>query len=99
MRIPPHEVSPWVAATLFRSLAYTNAVADDPMRPVADAIADGLAALLGSAADWRANGYAAYREGTNGNVSWTPVTEATFDATVVGIGNGHAVVVAATDED
>ncbi|KUM89739.1 hypothetical protein AQI88_39450 [Streptomyces cellostaticus] len=99
MRIPPHEVSRWTAATLIRTLAYTNGVPDGPMRPVADAIGDGLAVLLGPDADWRANGYAAYREGAHGNVSWTPLTEATFDAAVVGIGEGHAVVIVATDED
>lgn len=69
------------------------------MRLVADAIANGLVALLGPDADWRANGYAAYREGANRSVSWAPVTEATFDAAVVGIGNGHAVVIVVTGED
>ncbi|WFB10601.1 hypothetical protein LRS74_28880 [Streptomyces sp. LX-29] len=97
-RIPPHEVAPWTAATLIRNLVHTNG-GDGPMRPVADAIGDGLAAMLGTHADWRANGYAAYREGRHGNVSWKPVTEATFDAAVVGIGNGHAVVIVATGED
>ncbi|MFK0259331.1 hypothetical protein [Streptomyces sp. NPDC090445] len=58
-----------------------------------------LAELLGPDADWRANGHAAYRESALGNVTWTPVTGATFDAAVVGIGNGRAVVVVATDED
>jgi hypothetical protein len=98
-RIPPHQVSPWTAATLLRPLAYTKTVGDGPMRPLVDAISDGLATLLGPDADWRANGCTAYREGADGNVSWAPVTEATFDAAVVGIGNGHAVVVVAPDED
>ncbi|MEU9116251.1 hypothetical protein AB0D04_31955 [Streptomyces sp. NPDC048483] len=98
LRIPPHEVSPWTAATLIRNLVYTSG-GDGPMRPVADAIGEGLATLLGPDADWRANGYAAYREGCHGNRNWSPVTAATFDAAVVGIGNGHAVVIVADGED
>ncbi|MFE7781846.1 hypothetical protein [Streptomyces nigrescens] len=97
-RIPPSEVSPWLAATLIRHLVYWD-LGDGPMRPVADALADGLAELLGPDAQWRANGCAAYREGRDGNVSWMPVTEATFDAAVVGIGGGHAVAVVAVGED
>ena len=68
-------------------------------RSLADAVAAALADLLGPDADWRANGFAAYREGADGNVSWSPVTEATFDAAVVGVGGGHAVVIVATGED
>ncbi|MFI6444526.1 hypothetical protein [Kitasatospora sp. NPDC050543] len=97
-RIPPDEVTPWVAATLIRDLVYRSG-GDGSMRPVAEAIAGALAALLGPDAHWRANGFAAYREGAEGNVSWSPVTEATFDAAVVGIGNGRAVVIVATGED
>ncbi|MFG2894827.1 hypothetical protein [Streptomyces sp. NPDC048248] len=98
LRIPPNELTPWIAATLTRELVHPSP--DGPMRLVADAIANGLIALLGPEADWRANGYAAYREGASGtSAGWGPVTEATFDAAVVGKGNGHAVVVVATGED
>lgn len=98
-RIPPAEAPPWIAATLVRDLVYRTG-GDGPMRPVADALGEELVALLGPDADWRANGYAAYREGRGGrNVSWAPVTEATFDAAVVGIGNGHAVAIIAAGED
>lgn len=98
-RIPPPEAPPWIAATLLRSLAYTHGSVDGPLRPLADAVAGALVTLLGPDADWRANGFAAYWEGNGGKRSWTPVTEATFDAAVVGIGNGHAVVIVSTDED
>lgn len=98
-RIPADEVLPWTAATLVRTLAYRGGGADGSMRRLAEAVAGGLVELLGPDADWRANGHAAYREAALGNVTWTPVTEATFDAAVVGIGNGRAVVVVATDED
>ncbi|MFG2093398.1 hypothetical protein [Streptomyces sp. NPDC048612] len=96
--IPPSQASPWIAATLIRSLVFPGG-GDGPMQPVADALGDGLVELLGPDAQWRANGYAAYQEGAERNVSWRPVTEATFDAAVVGIGGGHAVVVVATGED
>ncbi|MQS16741.1 hypothetical protein F7Q99_32270 [Streptomyces kaniharaensis] len=95
--VPPQEASPWIAATLIRDLVFRSG--DGPMRPVADALGDALVDLLGPDARWRANGCAAYREGARGNVSWKPVTEATFDAAVVGIGSGHAVVIVATGED
>ncbi|MEV7181885.1 hypothetical protein [Kitasatospora sp. NPDC093679] len=95
--IPPGEIVPWTAATLLRDLVYRTG--EGGLRPVAEAVARGLVDLLGPGADWRANGYAAYREGATGNVHWAPVSEATFDAAVVGIGNGHAVVVVATGED
>lgn len=98
VQLPAPEVSPWLAATLIRSLVYPGG-GDGPMRPVADALADGLVELLGPDAQWRANGNAAYQEGRNGKVSWMPVTEATFDAAVVGIGGGHTVVVVAVGED
>ncbi|SEF00800.1 hypothetical protein SAMN05428954_5203 [Streptomyces sp. 2112.3] len=97
IRIPPDELSPWISATLIRSLVYWSD--GGPMRPVADALANGLITLLGPDADWRANGYAAYREARQRRYSWASVTEATFDAAVVGIGNGHAVVIVATGED
>lgn len=97
IRIPPDQLSRWIAATLIRKLVHLGH--DGPMRLVADAIANGLIALLGPDADWRANGYAAYQEGAKGNISWAPVTEATLDAAVVGIGNGHAVVIVVTGED
>ncbi|MFJ8013883.1 hypothetical protein [Streptomyces sp. NPDC096339] len=98
-RIPADEVPSWTAATLVRPLAYRGGGTDGAMRRLAEAIAVGLAELLGPDADWRANGHAAYREAALGNVTWTPVTEATFDAAMVGIGSGRAVVVVATDED
>ncbi|MDT0460847.1 hypothetical protein RM550_34880 [Streptomyces sp. DSM 41527] len=69
------------------------------MRPVADALANGLITLLGPDADWRANGYAAYREEHQRRCSWAPVTEAAFDAAVAGIDNGHSAAIIATGED
>ncbi|MFD9129220.1 hypothetical protein [Kitasatospora sp. NPDC059571] len=97
IRVPPGEVVPWTAATLVRDLVYNSG--DGDLRPVAEAIGHGLVDLLGPDAQWRANGYAAYREGATGNAHWSSVSEATFDAAVVGIGNGHAVVIVATGED
>ncbi|GAA4983994.1 hypothetical protein [Kitasatospora paranensis] len=99
IRIPAEEIVPWTAATLLRDLVYTLGAGDGALRPMAEAIGRGLVDLLGPDADWRANGYAAYREGATGNVHWAPVSEATFDAAVVGIGNGHTVVIVATGED
>ncbi|MFD8082083.1 hypothetical protein ACFV4F_10310 [Kitasatospora sp. NPDC059722] len=95
--VSPEEAPPWIAGTLIRDLVYRGG--DGPMRPVADAIGLGLVTLLGPDAQWRANGSTAYGEGPRGRVSWRSVTEATFDAAIVGIGNGHAVVIAATGED
>ncbi|MGX1761562.1 hypothetical protein ACWIG5_32410 [Streptomyces lydicus] len=77
---PPDELPPWKAATLIRSLVHRSD--GGPMRPVADALANGLIALLGPDADWRANGHAAYREERQRRYSWASVTEATFDAAV-----------------
>ncbi|MFE5584103.1 hypothetical protein [Kitasatospora sp. NPDC056531] len=37
--------------------------------------------------------------GSRGEVLYRAVTEATFDAAIVGTGNGHAVVIVATGED
>ncbi|MGF1428956.1 hypothetical protein [Kitasatospora sp. LaBMicrA B282] len=98
VRIPPAEAPAWFAATLERNLVYTNGWTRSAMTPLAEALGTALADLLGPDADWRANGYAAYWEGSP-NRSWQPVTEATFDAALVGIGGGHAVVVVATGED
>ncbi|MBV6699375.1 hypothetical protein [Kitasatospora aureofaciens] len=97
IHVPPQEAAPWIAATLVRNLVFRGEEGD--VRPVAEAVGAGLVALLGPQAQWRANGCVAYREGARGNVGWSPVTEATFDAAVVGIGNGHAVVIVATGED
>jgi hypothetical protein len=55
-----------------------------------------LAGLLGYGAQWWVNGEPLNSAGARG---WWPVTRCTFDALVVGAGNGVIVTVLAVDED
>ncbi|MGW4806943.1 hypothetical protein [Kitasatospora sp. NPDC004272] len=56
-------------------------------------------ALPGPDADWRADGYAAHPVPAGHGRSRGAVTPFTFDAALVGIGNGRTVVAVATGED
>lgn len=94
VRIPVGDAAIWLSKTLWRVPGLGGAA--DPRD--ADVLAGPLADLLGPDADWRANGYAAHRP-PGGTVGWSPVTECTFDAAVVGIGNGYTLVAVATGED
>lgn len=62
----------------------------------ARALVEALAELLGYGTRWWVNGEQLDSRGARG---WNPVTRCTFDALVVGEGNGVVVAVLAVDED
>ncbi|MEV7212027.1 hypothetical protein AB0O31_02880 [Kitasatospora cineracea] len=96
VRVPAAEAADWLADTLWQDLVFRS-----PAGPSSEAQADAaaLAALLGPDADWRANGHAAHPAPGGAHRGWQSVTECTFDAALVGIGGGYAVVVVAVGED
>ncbi|WP_030462991.1 hypothetical protein [Kitasatospora sp. NRRL B-11411] len=96
VRVPAARAADWMAATLWQDLVFRSDAGPDP-RAVADA--GELVALLGPDADWRANGHAAHPAPGGAHRGWRSVTECTFDAALVGIGGGYAVVVVAVGED
>jgi hypothetical protein len=55
-----------------------------------------LAGLLGHGTRWWVNGEPLGSHGVRG---WNPVTRCTFDAAIVGAGNGVVVTLLAVDED
>ncbi|GAA2105053.1 hypothetical protein GCM10009759_41830 [Kitasatospora saccharophila] len=96
VRVPAADALTWMTHTLGQNLVHTHG---NPPGRRARELAEPLVALLGPDADWRANGYAAHPAPAGHNRSWGSVTPFTFDAALVGIGNGRTVVAVATGED
>lgn len=95
VRVPAADAADWLADTLGQDLVFSSFGSVRDARVLAEPLAD----LLGPDADWRANGYAAHHPPAGRNRSWGPVTQYTFDAALVGIGNGYTLVAVATGED
>ncbi|GLW54246.1 hypothetical protein [Kitasatospora phosalacinea] len=95
VRVAAAEAADWMALTLGQSLVFGSLGAVREAR----VLAEPLVGLLGPDADWRANGYAAHPPPDGRNASWSPVTVWTFDAALVGVGDGRTVVAVATGED
>ncbi|BAJ29765.1 MULTISPECIES: hypothetical protein [Kitasatospora] len=95
VRVPAADAADWMAFTLGQNLVYGSLSAVREARVLAGPLAE----LLGPDADWRANGHAAHPPPAGRNASWSPVTVWTFDAALVGIGNGYTVVAVSTGED
>jgi hypothetical protein len=98
IRIPSEEVPGWIAATLLQSLVYPGRTGGE-LWQLAVEVGEAAVVVLGPDADWRINGCSADRSARSRYRGGGSVTEATFDAAVVGIGGGHSVVVVATGED
>jgi hypothetical protein len=84
-----------VVRVLTESLAYS--VKDDTRTAEADLLADDIASLLGVDAHWWTNN--SLLDPRVPYDAWGPVTERTFDACLVGVGGGVAVMIVSTDED
>ncbi|MFJ5883046.1 hypothetical protein [Kitasatospora cineracea] len=95
VRVPAARAADWMTHTLGRNLVFRSPGSLSQARVLAEPLAE----LLGPDAVWRANGYAAHPPPAGRNASWNPVTVWTFDAALVGIGNGRTVVAVATGED
>ncbi|QKW20808.1 hypothetical protein HUT16_18625 [Kitasatospora sp. NA04385] len=95
VRVPAADAAEWMARTLGQSLVFRT------FTSVAEArvLAEPLAELLGPDADWRANGHLAHPPPDGRGAGWWPVTVCTFDAALVGVGDGRTVVAVSTGED